>query len=187
LAPEESIGWDIGLEQSFFDGKLIMGATYFQNDFKEMIEFNSATWTYNNVAKANTSGIELFASAQPIDNLSIYACYTYTSTEDETTGEELLRRPKDKFDLNLNYRFVENGNVNLGVVYVGKRFDYDYSLYERVEMDGYVLVNMSASYKIFKIVQIFGRIENLLDEEYEQVIGYGTPGISAFAGLKFLF
>jgi vitamin B12 transporter len=86
----------------------------------------------------------------------------------------------------VNYQFIQKGNINLDLVYIGKRDDMDYSAWPsvRVELDDYILVNLAASFDIMKNVQLFGRIENLLDEDYEQVKGYGVPEISAFAGIK---
>ncbi len=189
LDPEESTGWDIGVEQSLFDKKLILGATYFSNEFDELIEFESGTSKYINVAKAEARGVEVFASARPIDDLTLRASYTYTDTEDKATGKDLLRRAKNKLGFDVNYRFIGKGNVNLGLVYVGKRDDNDYSTWpaKRVELNDYVLVNLAASYDITKNIQIFGRAENLLDEDYEEVKGFGTPGISAYAGIKLSF
>ncbi len=189
LAPEESTGWDAGVEQSFFGKKLIMEATYFSNKFDNMIEYDSSTWRFTNVASAKTKGVELSASIRPIDDLSLRANYTYTETEDKTTGEELLRRPKNKLGINANYRFFDKGNVNLGIAYVGDRKDNDYSTWPatRVELPSYTLVNLATSYQITKNIQVFGRAENLLNKGYEEVKGYGTPGISAFAGAKMSF
>ncbi|PIV21325.1 MAG: TonB-dependent receptor, partial [Deltaproteobacteria bacterium CG03_land_8_20_14_0_80_45_14] len=136
-----------------------------------------------------TEGVELFASAKPIDDLTLRINYTYTDTEDKTTGEALIRRPKNKIGFDINYHFLNNGNVNLGVIYVGKRDDLDFSIFpsRRVKLDQYTLVNLAVSYDITKNFQLFGRVENLLDKEYEEVKGYGTPGFSFFGGMKLSF
>ncbi|MBI4641541.1 MAG: TonB-dependent receptor [Candidatus Tectomicrobia bacterium] len=193
LNPEKSRGWDIGIEQDLWEKRLTLGVTYFRNDFDNLIDFvfDPSTFEsgFENVAEAESKGIELFASIRPIDDLSIRASYTYTDTEDKSTGEELLRRPKNKFGLDLDYRFLEMGNVNLTLVYVGKRDDLDFSTFPaaRVALGSYTLVNLAASYAITKNFQLFGRVENLLDDQYEEVKGFGTPGISAFAGAKVSF
>ena len=189
LDPEESTGWDIGVEQSLFDKKLILGATYFSNEFDELIEFESSTWKYINVAEAEARGVEVFVSARAIDDLTLRASYTYTDTEDKETGKDLLRRAQNKFGLDVNYQFMDKGNVNLSLVYVGKRDDNDYSTWPatRVELDDYVLANLAASYDITRNIQVFGRVENFLDEDYEEVKGFGTPELSAFAGCKLSF
>jgi len=182
------------VEQSLFDKKLILGVTYFSNEFDELIEFEliefeSGTYKYINVAEAEAKGVEVFASARPIDDLTFRASYTYTDTEDKETGKDLLRRAQNKFGLDVNYQFMDKGNVNLSLVYVGKRDDNDYSTWPatRVELDDYVLANLAASYDITRNIQVFGRVENLLDEDYEEVKGFGTPELSAFAGCKLSF
>ena len=191
LDPEESTGWDIGVEQTLPGGRLVVGVTYFSNDFDDLIDYDYATSTYNNIAEAEASGFELVATVQPTEELTIRTSYTYTDTEDKTTGEDLLRRAHNKFGLNANYRFVEKANLNVGITYVGERDDVetDYSTYtsSRVELDAYTLVNVAASYDITRNIQIYTRIENLFDEEYEEVRGYGTAGFSAFGGLKATF
>ncbi len=186
LDAEESKGWDIGLEQTLLGDKLSLGMTYFYNDIEDLIEFDNSL--YRNVDEAETKGIELYSTFRPINALTLSASYTYTDTEDESTGEELLRRPEHKFSFDFNYSFLNRGNVNVGLDYVGTREDevWDPVSYStsRVELDEYYLARLAASYKVLKHVEIFGRVENLFDEDYQEVKGYGTPGISAYGGIK---
>ncbi|MBM4306122.1 MAG: TonB-dependent receptor [Deltaproteobacteria bacterium] len=188
LKPEKSRGWDIGAEQEFLKKRVILGATYFRNDFKNLINFESGLG-YININKAKAEGVELLASIKPIDDLTLSFNYTHTDTEDKKTDRDLLRRPKNKFGLDINYHFLKKGNVNLGVIYVGKRDDMDWSVWpaRRVELDGYTLVNLAVSYEIFEHFQIFGRVENLFDKKYEEAKGWGTPGLSFFGGIKLSF
>lgn len=187
LDPEESTGWDIGVEQSLFDNTLTLGATYFSNQFEDLIDIDYSTFRYFNIEEAESDGVEVFAQLRPNQDLSVRINYTYTDTEDRTTDEELLRRPQDKLGLDVNYRFLERGNVNVGLVYVGHRDDIDPVSYSRTEMDAYTLVNLAALYQVSENITIFGRIENLFDEDYEEVLGYGTPDRSGFAGIKLTF
>jgi len=189
LKPEKSKGWDAGVEQSLFGERVVLGATYFHNRFKDLIDFDSAASKYINVGEAETKGVEMSASLRPLEDLTLRASYTYTDTEDKATGHPLLRRAQNKAGVDVGYRFLAKGNVNLGLVYVGKREDLDYSAFpaRRVELDEYHLVNLAASYDISKNIQVYGRIENLADESYEEVKGYGKPGISVFGGLKLSF
>lgn len=187
LKPEKSKGWDMGVEQSLFRDKVTLGATVFRNDFDDLIQFDFAKG-YINIAKAKTEGAELFAAVKPIEDLTIRLNYTHMDTEDKKTDLDLLRRPKNKFGLDLNYHFLKKGNANLGVIYVGKRDDLDpITFSRRIKLDGYTLVNLAASYDITKNFQIFGRVENLFNKEYEEVKGYGTPGLSLFGGIKINF
>jgi vitamin B12 transporter len=189
LDPEKSTGWDAGVEQMFYHERLTLGITYFSNDFDNLIDFDSATSKYVNVAKAESKGVETYLSAQPSDDLTLRVSYTYTDTEDKTTGKELLRRPKNKSSFDANYRFLGKGNVNLEVLCVGKRDDYDYSSWPaaRVRLGSYTLVNLAASYDIAEHIRLLGRVDNLFDKEYEEVSGYGTPGISGYAGIRLSF
>ena len=181
LDPEKSRGWDAGIEQEFLGDRVIIGATYFANDFEDLIEF---PWGmgYVNVSKAEAEGIELSASIRPCEDLLLRGNYTYTHTENKNTEEELLQRPKDKFGVDVNYRFGRKGNANLEVLYVGKRLDYG-----QVRLGGYALVNLAASYDINENLKLFGRIDNLFDRKYEEAKGFGTPGFSVFGGLKLIF
>ena len=182
LEPERSRGFDVGLEQELWDGKVLLGVTRFDNSFRNLIDFDFVVG-YVNRSKAKAKGVELFASIQPSEDISIHANYTYTDTQDESTGQRLARRPKDKIGLDVNYRFIENGNANLGIVYTGNRLN---SVGGK-KMGGYTVVSLAASYDINEHFQVFGRVENLLDKEYEEVDGFGTPGFSVFGGLKLMF
>lgn len=189
LNPEKNTGWDLGIEQALAGRKVTVGATYFHNDFEDLIDwYSDPDYTkskYININRATTQGVELTATLRPLEELTLRAGYTYTKTEDNESGLELLRRPKNKISFDGNYRFLKDANVNLGIIYVGTRTDLVYP--NRVKMSGYTLVNLAAAYDITKNLQVFGRIDNLLDKSYEEVVGYGTPGLSAFAGLKASF
>ncbi len=191
LQPEKSTGWDIGVEQSLLRGRVTLGASWFSNDFDDLIEFDSSASLYRNTAKAESYGVELMATVTPTDDLTLQAGYTWTKTKDKATGLELLRRPEDKFSFDANYRFNKKGNVNLEVAYVGKRHDnyFDPLTYAttRVKLGGYMLVNLAASYDVTRWLQLFVRIDNLFDREYEEAYGYGTPGISSYGGVKVSF
>jgi len=186
LDPEESVGWDVGIDQFFFSNKISIGATYFNNELENLIYFDDSKSKYKNISKAVTEGLEFLLSAEVSNNLTLNASYTFTDTEDKRTGKDLLLRPRDKYAINIDYSFSNRSNIGLDVIYIGDRYDTDYSsnLPVRVKLKEYVRVDLAANYDINKNIQIFGRIENIFDEDYEEVKGYGTPGISAYAGLK---
>lgn len=190
LKPEKSSGWDLGVEQKIPLMQTVIGATWFRNDFKDMINYlitDPLTWDGHNanIDKARTQGVELSASMQPLDDLTLKLSYTWLETEDRKTGQQLLRRPKNRIGFDAGYRFLKRGSINLGLLYVGSRYDYGDTGYEK--MGDYLLVNLAGSYDITKNLQLFGRIENLLDRQYEEIIGYGTPGIGAYGGFKVSF
>ena len=187
LNPETSQGWDAGVEQDILGSVLTVGVTYFDNRFKDMIDYDYSTYTYGNISEAEAHGVETFVTASPVKDLSVRASYTYTETEDKSTGEALLRRPKHKAALDTTYAFTSKMRGTVGVVYVGDRQDEDFSSFTGVTLDGYTLVNLYASYDVYKNVTVFGRVENLFDEQYEEVLGYGTAGRAGYGGVKVTF
>jgi len=188
LQPEESTGWDVGVEQSLCEDRVTVGATYFKNEFKNLIDFGPM-FTYINVGKAQTKGVETSLTYRPASNVSVRATYTRTSTEDESNGKALLRRPRNKAGLDVNWQPCKSTNLNLAVARVGPRTDMDFNAFPaaRVKLDSYTLVNLAATHDFSKTVQVFGRVENLLDERYEEVFGYGTAGIGVYGGVRVRF
>jgi vitamin B12 transporter len=189
LKPETSTGWDLGIEQSWWSDRISLGVTYFGNEFKQLIDYDSAIWKYMNVGEAKTSGVELFASVQPLGALTLQAGYTYTATQDVATGKDLLRRAKHKLYFVANCGLGKKGNANLEVNYVGSRYDTDYSTWpaSRVKLEGYVLINLALGYDLSGRMRIFAGVKNLGNAKYEEILGYGTAGISASTGIKYSF
>lgn len=187
LDPETSRGWDAGLEQDVMDGLVTVGATFFHNEFSDLIDYDFALSKYSNVGEAAAQGVEAFVAARPIDDLTVRASYTYTDTENKETGEVLARRARNKAALDATYAFTAKARGTASLVYVGERTDINYAAYETITLDGYVLANLNAEYELRKNVTVFGRVENLLDEEYEEVFGYGTPGRAGYGGVKMTF
>ena len=186
LNPEKSRGWDAGIEQSLWEHKLTLGATYFRNTFDDLIVYisNPETWesNYKNIGEATSEGVELTLGLDPTEALSLQASYTFTNTEDKATGEDLLLRPRHKADLGIGYQYSRKGQINLQGIFVGKRDDYG-----GVNLPSYTLVNLATSYDITPNIQVFGRIDNLFDKNYQEVAGYGTPGLSGYAGVTLSF
>lgn len=183
LKPETSRGWDAGFEQTLWDEQILFGASYFNNQFDNLIAFTTG---YQNIDSASSSGVESFIEITPLENLTLRGNYTYTHTRDDSTGLPQLRRPQNKGSVNINYRFLQKAEVNLNVVIVGRRDDLDFSSFpfNRVQLPGYTVVNLAGSYDITRYIKAFVRLDNVFDKQYEQVLGYGTSGIAAYGGIK---
>jgi vitamin B12 transporter len=187
LKPERSRGWDAGIEQGLWGRRLVVGLTGFANRFDDMINFDYATSRYGNIEAAETRGLEATLGASPWDPLDVSASYTYTETEDETTGEELVRRPRHRGAVNVAYSVTPRLHSSLSVAYVGTREDQNFATGTPETLDDYVLVNVAASYDVTPHATVFARVDNLFDAEYEEVLGYGTPGIAGYGGVKLTF
>ncbi len=184
LKPDKSKGWDVGFEQKLPVINTTLGATWFRNAYTQMIDFDMTTWTYTNIAKAHTQGLEVTAQVKPTERLSTIIGYTLTRTHDDISGKQLARRPENKLNVTCSYNFQNGATFNLGIVSVGSRYS---DTANTQKLGGYTLVNLAGSYAITKNLQLFGRIDNLFDREYEEVYGYGTPGIGAYGGVKVSF
>ena len=183
LKPEENRGFDIGFEQPLWGGRADIGATYFHNDLTNLIVGGAET--YFNVGKAVTQGFETFARVQATPELHLRADYTFTLAEDEDTGLELLRRPRHKASLAATWTPVEKLTLTGTAIYLSGWIDgnRDFSV-ARMRADGAVIVNLAAEYDATEHVSVFGRVDNLFDEDFENPVGFLTPGLSAFGGLR---
>jgi vitamin B12 transporter len=185
LNPERSTGWDIGIEQYFLEGQILLSATYFKNDYTNLIQFDSLQG-YTNVGNAESKGIELFIQAHSRSGLILNVSYTRTEARDLDADNYLLRRPQDKFSASFLYPFLRKGNIRLSLIHIGEREDLDFSIWPaiRVTLPDYTLLNSVISYDLTQQIQLFLRMDNLLNEKYEMIKGYGTPGRSAYLGLN---
>jgi vitamin B12 transporter len=190
LEPEQSTGWDAGVEQRFWNDRALVDVTVFQNRIEDLITTGFTTST-NTPGTSEIVGVELTGDVELFDGLRLQGQYTYTDAENPQ-GQRLQRRPEHRASVNANYSFLEDrANVNLGVNYVGEQTDVAFRgptfTQSRVELEEYVLVNLAGSYEIFEGISLVARVENLLDEEYQEVFGYNTPGIGAYAGVQASF
>ena len=181
LKPEESLGWDLGIEQSFPNSSLIVSLTFFHNDLDDYIDYDF-TAGFINIKGIVTQGIESTIEWRPSDLFDTQINYTYTDSKKKEGGNRLLRRPLHKGSFNLNLYPLDAVKLSLSAVYVGERDDTGSRI-----LDAYTLVNLATSYQINNNFKIFGRIDNLFDEDYEEVSGYGTAGLSGYAGIKLSF
>jgi vitamin B12 transporter len=190
LVPEKSRGWDAGL--GWKSDQFAVDITYFHANLTDEIvsTFNSSTFL-SGVANASGSsrrqGVEVSASTTLTDWLRLDASYAYLDATEQkiSTGLALreLRRPKNSGSLTAT---VKHGAWQSAVsaAWVGERVDTNFATFSRQTLPGYVLVTVSGSYKINDRIALTGRVENAGDARYQDVIGYRTLGIGAYAGVK---
>jgi vitamin B12 transporter len=185
LRPEESTGWDAGLEQDLAGGRTRLGATYFRNSFRNLVSFDNIHG-YVNVGRAETKGVELTVETAPSAALSLMASYTRLSAKDKGTGLDLLRRPKDKFSAGLNWNPLPKFNLGLKFSRVGNRSDLDFNTWPSAPLTlrPYTLLDANISYAVVPRTVFFFRFDNILNQRYEMIYGYGTPGLCIYAGIK---
>jgi vitamin B12 transporter len=196
LKPEKAISYDLSLEYINNDYEFKIAPVLFVNKFYDLIEyephFDSDEPDYNNVGSAFSYGIELeMEKALPAGfSLKLASAYT-VARKDDVNGTEieklLLRRPKYNANISIQY-MREKLTSEMSMVYVGKRVDLDFSksmyLAERVWAPSYYLVNISASYEVYKNMKLNIRVENLLNRKYEEVYGFSAKKRVVLLGIE---
>ncbi|BAV65920.1 TonB-dependent receptor [Sphingobium cloacae] len=212
LQPERSRGWEAGIEQSLLDGGLTLGATYFRSRFYNQIETAGTfvggvylSTSFNNAVVSRQRGVEAYANAR-LGDWRVDASYTYLKAPQIINAlvdpapldgafqpavpveTQAARRPRNIASFNLSYApEALPFSATLTVRYNGKQVDYAFnSLYQRllVDMKAFTLVNLNATWDIGRKVQLFGRVENLFDDHYQETFGYAAPGRAAYGGVR---
>lgn len=201
LTPETSFGWDAGIETKSADGRFVIDLTYFDQNLENEINFRTLpdpndpfgalSQPYNQQGESLRRGIEVATQAIVLPGVTVGASYTYLDAVDDS-GREEVRRPPHSGRVDFNMELDGGrGNLHLAAIYNGDMLDRTTSSTTfsegRVVLDSYWLVNAAASYEISPGVQLFGRVENALNEDYQNIYGFETAGIAAYAGLKFTY
>ena len=199
LQPEEADSWEIGVEQRLSD-RAVVSATYFQRDSDNEINYANCLpgdahpicsqpygGYYQNIQKAETRGVELIGRLDVTERLHLNANYTWTDAKNavgDHEGKRLRLRPEHMGNLAADYDWAFGLKTGLSVRYVGETFN---DLANAVKVDAFTLVDLRASYPIDDNLEVYGRIENAFDEEYQTVLGYGTAGRGVFGGVRVRF
>ena len=177
LKPETSEAFDIGVDWRSADGGLQAGITYFNQDTENLIDF-SFTAGYDNIAEVKSQGVEVFAGYVLTDWLSVNGNYTFIDAEDGN-GNELSRLPEQSG--NVTVSFAPDGPFS-GAVLI--RYNGDEANTNGTTLDGWTRVDLTGRYALNESVELYGRVENLFDDDYQQILGYGTPGLSGSVGIR---
>lgn len=200
LQPERSQSMDAGVDQYLLDNRLTLSAGYFWNRYRDLIVAQqSATacgvgafgpnFCAQNIGLVGTKGWEasvkyLVARDLPgVKSLELQAQYTNTLTRNlqQQAGNRAPRMPVDQWSLILGYQPIEPLRLTLEGRYVGSRFD---DVNNTRKMKAFDVWNLTANYEVVKGVQTYVRVENLFNEQYEEILNFGTAVRSVFAGIR---
>jgi vitamin B12 transporter len=194
LKPEESQGWEAGADYTFFGGVAMIGATYFNSKLNDEI-FTAflpgfLSTPENRTTESTQEGVEVWVTARINEQWRVDANWTNLHALESDPGLQEIRRPPNVASLNVSWRSASGRfGANLTVRYSGEQRDFQFTPLgnDRVLMPAYTLINIGADYRINDMWQIYGRVENALDEQYEEVFGYPAPGAAFYAGLRARF
>jgi len=193
LQPEDSTSWEIGLDQTLAEGRVLISATYFNAELDNEIFTRFPPPTFiatpgNRTTISTQQGVELALSAELGAGFSFNGAYTFLDAEED--GVEEIRRPDHLASAVLDWSDPrERGSINLAVRYNGAALDSNFATFPATieTLEAYTLVNLNARYRLAEGLSIFARAENLLDERYEPVFSFVAPGTNVIAGFEARF
>ncbi|HXA39886.1 MAG TPA: TonB-dependent receptor [Phenylobacterium sp.] len=205
LQPEKSEGWEAGVDQTLLGGRAHVGATYFDNRLSNQITTSFATGVAMPVNLPGTDkqrGVELFADAQLSPDWRLDAAYTWLDAPQArsvilagkfvTFDGQAVRRARDIASANLTW--APGGrpfSATLTVRYNGRQNDLAFTdpsfTPVLVSLKAFTLVNLGGTWKVNDTVELFGRVENLFDQSYQEVFSFAAPGRAAYGGVRLRF
>lgn len=202
LNPETGRTAELGMRSTLLDNSLSLEVAYWNTHIDDVVFFDysiinprtTRTCTfnpaltcgqYNNGSEGKTSGVEFKTSYQLSESIGVYGNYTYTDAMTKAVGADWKRTAQiafNKANVGLNY---QAGAVTLGtnVYYSGPRLRWAGDL----ETDGYVRVDVSGRYQINTALSFSTRVENLLNDDYLDELGYAETGLYAIFGVEYKF
>jgi vitamin B12 transporter len=199
LEPERSRTVDAGVEQRLFDNRLRVQLTGFYHDYRDQItftilDFSTFEGTYTNLERTRAKGIEVEVEGRPRRWLQLLASYTYLdgkileSGRDfnpiYAEGEPLLRRPANQASFTA-FAGDERFGFGATLVVVGERADSDFVGLGLTRNPGYERLDLRGRVRLFRGLEAYVVGENVLDETYQEVLGYPALGVSVRGGLRY--
>ena len=183
LGAEESTGWDAGVGYFSTAGWYVEGV-YFDQKVDDEIYYDLVDYSgyLQGDGESSSTGVEFTAEVPLGDMVTFNGNYTYTDTQD-FDGEQRLRTPKnmanvgllitpwnDRIQININYRIAKDiAEESMGSV------------------DEYEVLDLSVTLQVIEGLQVYARIENATDEQYQEIPEYNTAGAAGYAGLRYSF
>lgn len=184
ITPESTKSWDISAE---WRGLKI---AYFDTEIEDMIDFVSTydaegNWIgggYDNLkGKSKIKGVEVGYKTSIGDEWLISTSYTNLDATNEK-GEELSRRAKDSIKMAIDYYGIDKLHLGLDGEYIGKRYSLDNK--QGKQTGKYTVANFTANYQATPQLNLYGRVDNITDKEYQTIDGYSTSPRAIYGGMR---
>jgi vitamin B12 transporter len=190
LKPEQSTSWEIGADQRLWQDRIRFGATYFNQDFSNLIQFvfdpTTGFFLPENVGRARIRGVEAYASFDPFDWIGFYVNYTYLDAKDLDTNQELRRVPRNSVNTGVTVTPFSRLTLFVQANVVSSQLESDFAGrnpgYYRIDTGGTFVV--LGQYGRLNRLELTARIQNLTNQSYDEVVGFPALGINALVGLR---
>jgi len=213
LKPERSVSFDAGVEQSMLANRAVLDVTYFFNRFSDQIVSlggdlsNLSKFSSDNLKNTRARGVEISFRLRPTQSLELGLQYTFLDSsilaldgsdgakDPFEVGQPLIRRPRHSGSYNVTWRY-ERLTLNTSAYVRGEALDVDptfglsacsYGMPCFFQNPGYIRADAGFSYRMPRGFELFARVNNFLNQKYEEVFGYPALGANFHAGMKFNF
>ena len=192
LKPETSFGYSLGYEHKW--DQLTVSIDYFNSELEDEIftdfAFDPNTGFFiaspgNREFDSKREGVELEARWQIKDDFSVRGSATFLETEENNVDE--IRRPDFLASATVTWDATDRLSLTTNIDHNGEQLDTDFATFQNVTLDAFTLVGARASYDLTDNVTLSLRGENLLDEDYQEVVGYASLGRAVYGGLNLNF
>ena len=181
LKPESSSAFDAGFEWSAAGGRATFGLTAFSQSTENMINFAFAQGRYENIAMVDSTGAEIHGGIAITSSFRLNANYAFIDARDDA-GDPLIQVPRHSGDLSLDYDAGGEFSGRLLLRHNGSETSFGGG-----GVENWTRIDLTGRYRISERLELFARLENLLDEHYQQILGYGTVGRSGSIGARVSF
>lgn len=191
LRPERSRGWDAGF--GWQRGKAKLDITYHHASLDDEIvsTFDFTTFlsgVANASGRSKRQGLEVSAEVSPAEGLRLAATYAWLDADEQQVAGGAavreVRRPEHSGSITASYTGTLF-DLAASAAITGARGDTDFARFVPVRLGAYTLLTLSGAWHVTPQIDVTGRIENALDQDYQDVFAYRTPGLGAHFGVRF--
>ena len=195
LSPEVVVSWEVGADAELFERRGRVSATWFYQEFRDLIQFNAAVpgpagfGQLRNVGRAFSRGVEAEGEARFLPEASLLMVYTYSDTWDAANRRRILGVPTQRGTLSLVLSPSPRWEGRIDWRVESDQLDSPPNGGD-IRRPGYARVDLFARYRWerggaeIREIDLIGRVENLLDRDYEERKGFPSPGFHFLLGAE---
>jgi vitamin B12 transporter len=187
LRPERARGWDAGVDYYLPNRRGTLSATWFEMNFTDLIASTADFRSVENIQRARTRGAEISAQMSLLAVLDWRVSYTYLEADNLTAKTRLLRRPRHRVNADAWHDFGGGLSAGAGIVFNAQREDFHARTFGVVDGEDFTVLRLYGAWQFGARLALKARVENVLDEDYEDVNGYPALGVGAFAAVEWAF
>lgn len=184
LEAERSSSREVGLVHRWHQSRWELNL--FSTELDQLIEYDFTTSSLHNIASAKIRGAEMVYSRPLGQRSGMSAQLTYLVTEDDA-GDWLLRRPRWSGSWTVHGELLDNLRGDLSLIWVGERDDVDPATFATVRTKSFVTADLALAWQATSATELTLRVTNLTDKEYQEILGFPTPGRRYYGGLRWSF